>query len=89
MYVCIPLMLIPEIIIFCCPAGRQFPSNMILLFIFTIAEAYIVSFATSVVANERGGAIVVTAACMVLCNFLYKIYSYCCVFNDLCNPDTE
>lgn len=38
------------ITIFCCPAGRKHPVNIILLLIFTLLEAYIVSYITSIVA---------------------------------------
>ena len=69
MYVCLALMLVTEIAIFCCAPGRKFPYSMILLLIFTLSEAYMVSFITSIVANIEGGAIVVVAACMTLGNF--------------------
>ena len=36
MWVCVGLLLTTEIIIFCCPAGRQHPINLIMLLIFTI-----------------------------------------------------
>lgn len=66
MWVCLGLMLITEITIFCCQAGRIFPANFILLLVFTLSEAYMVSFITSIVADVEGGAIVVVAACMTL-----------------------
>lgn len=59
-------MIIAEIAIFCCPAGRQFPINMICLFVFTFGEAYMVSYICSIVAQDQGTAIVVVAACMTL-----------------------
>ena len=78
MYVCFAILLVTEIVIFCCPAGRQHPTNLILLLVFTLGEAYIVSFITSVVAYAQGGAIVIIAACMTLCNVLiYKQLLLC------------
>jgi len=78
MYVCLGLMIVTEIPIFCCQAGRIFPYNMVLLLVFTIAEAYVVSCITSIVADVRGGAIVVVAACMTLGRFLsIRSYRYC------------
>ena len=68
MWVCLGLMIVTEIPILCCQAGRVFPKNMIFLLIFTLAEAYFLSCITSIVANVRGGAIVVIAACMTLGN---------------------
>jgi hypothetical protein len=59
-------MIVVEIPIFCCQVGRVFPTNMILLLIFTLTEAYVVSCITSIVADVKGGAIVVVAASMTL-----------------------
>lgn len=67
MYVSIAFMIVTEVLILCCPTGRQYPANLILLLVFTMAESYLVSFTTSVVAHAEGGAIVVIAACMTLC----------------------
>lgn len=76
MWVSLGLMIASEIAIFCCQAGRQYPFNMLLLLVFTLAEAYMVSFITSIVAHVQGGAIVIVAACMTLCNCLIK-FSRC------------
>lgn len=71
MWVCLGLMIVTEITIFCCSPGRVFPANFILLLVFTLSEAYMVSFMTSIVADIKGGAIVIVAACMTLgTNFL-------------------
>jgi len=62
--------LIVEIVIFCCPAGRQHPKNIMLLTIFTLCEAYMISFITSLTAYNNGGAqIVIIAAIMTLGNY--------------------
>jgi FtsH-binding integral membrane protein len=42
--------------------------NMICLFVFTLGEAYMVSFICSIVAQDQGTAIVVVAAFMTLGN---------------------
>lgn len=72
MWVCLGIMLVTEITIFCCQAGRVFPTNLILLLVFTLSEGYMVSFITSIVADIEGGAIVVVAACMTLGNYFLK-----------------
>ena len=68
MWVCFGLLLVTEITILCCPAGRKHPINLILLLIFTLAESYMVSFICSIVAEENGSQVVVVAACMTLGN---------------------
>ena len=61
------IMLVVEIVIFCCPAGRRYPVNIIMLLIFTLCEAYMVSFICSIVAYQNGSAFtVVVAAVMTL-----------------------
>ena len=66
MWVCVGLLLTTEIIIFCCPAGRKHPINLIMLLIFTLCESYIVSYICAIVAEESGNQVVVVAACMTL-----------------------
>ena len=66
MWTCVGLLLTTEIIIFCCPAGRQHPINLIMLLIFTLCESYIVSYICAIVANENGSQVVVVAAVMTL-----------------------
>ena len=55
-----------EIYMFCCNGGRTHPSDMILLSIFTLAEAYIVSFISSITGAQSGNQIVLMAAALTL-----------------------
>ncbi len=66
MYVSIGLMLVTEIMIFCFEAGRKHPYNLIALGVFTLAQAYLVSFIAAIVADNNGGAVVVMAGIMTL-----------------------
>ena len=68
MWTLLGIILIVEIVIFCCPAGRKHPINLILLLIFTLGESYIVSYICAIVtyANQDNGMIVIAAACMTL-----------------------
>lgn len=60
-------MIIVEIFIFCSPIGRRSPFNLICLFIFTVCEAWVVSYSTSYVIYVQGDPItVVIAASMTL-----------------------
>ena len=69
MWVCLAFLIVTEIPILCCQIGRLFPYNMVLLLIFTLSEAYMVSFITSLYADVKGGPVVVVAACMTLSTF--------------------
>lgn len=71
MYVAIGLMIVTEITILCCKAGRKHPYNLIALGLFTLAEAYLISFISAVVADANGGAVVLMAVCMTLGNFSF------------------
>lgn len=51
MWVLFALLIVTEIVMFCVPAGRKAPINMILLLIFTLGEAYCVSYLTAFVAH--------------------------------------
>ena len=78
-YVAVVLALIIEIYIFCCEGGRKFPQNMVLTFLFTLCEGYIVSFVASITGKTSGNGVVFMAAFMTLmiavaCTF-YAIYS--------------
>lgn len=73
MYVAIGLMIVTEITIFCCKAGRKHPHNLIALAIFTLSEAYLVSFISALVADANGGAVVVMAVCMTMSNIIFEI----------------
>lgn len=66
MWMCFGLMIVSEIAIFCVPAGRRAPFNLILLLVFTLCEAYMVSSICSMVANQSGPQVVVVAAVMTL-----------------------
>lgn len=55
-----------EIYILCCEQGRTYPTNMILLAIFTLCEAYFVSFICGLTAVTSGKQTVVIAALMTL-----------------------
>lgn len=57
-------MIVTEIYILCCNQGREYPTNMILLAIFTICEAYSVSYICGVTAGTDGKQTVVIAAVM-------------------------
>ena len=50
MWVCFGFMIVTEIIIFCCPAGRKHPINIIMLLIFTLCESYTISYICAIVA---------------------------------------
>lgn len=65
-WVCFTLMILTEVGIFCVPAGRRPPVNMILLFLFTLCESYFVSYICAIVAYENGAQVVVVAAVMTL-----------------------
>ena len=58
-----------EIAILCVPAGRQFPLNLVLLLVFTLCQSYTVSYICSIVAEENGSMVVVTAAAMTVGTF--------------------
>lgn len=64
------LIFVVEIAILCVPAAHKFPINMILLLIFTLGYAYIISYACSIVAQESGSQVVVVAAVMTLSTYL-------------------
>lgn len=66
MWVCISLLIVSEIAILCFKPGRRAPWNYLLLLVFTLCEAYMVSFICSVVGQESGKAIVLMAAIMTL-----------------------
>lgn len=68
MWLCFALMIVSEIVIFCVPAGRKAPFNLIFLLVFTLCEAYMISFICSMVADESGPQVVVVAAVMTLGN---------------------
>jgi len=51
-FVAIGLTFFIEIYIFCCDGGRTYPSNMVLLGLFTICEGYIVSFIASATGQQ-------------------------------------
>lgn len=71
-------MIIVEIFIFCSPIGRRHPFNLICLLIFTLCEAWVVSYSTSYVIYVYDDATtVVVAACMTLGSSKY-IYSHRC-----------
>lgn len=70
MWVLFVLMIVVEIVIFCCPAGRRYPINMIALLIFTLCEAYLVSYICSLTAYSGNGAMVIVAAVMTLGNYI-------------------
>lgn len=61
---------------------------MLLLLMFTLCEAYMVSFITSYFAEYRGGAIVIVAACMTL-GIRFFIISHCCRIDPLCHVHQE
>lgn len=51
---------------FCCEGGRAHPSDVICVSCFTLAEAYIVSFISSITGRESGNSIVLIAAMLTL-----------------------
>jgi FtsH-binding integral membrane protein len=57
---------VTQIWIFCCRGGKTYPLNVILTSIFTLCEAYIVSFLCSATGMQSGNAIVFEAAFMTL-----------------------
>lgn len=65
-YTAIGVMLVSEIAIICCKVGRKPPTNYILLFLFTMSEAYLVSIICAEVSEESGKAVVLMAAIMTL-----------------------
>ena len=72
MYASIGLMITTEIAIFCCSVGRKHPYNLIALALFTLGEAYMVSFISALVADANGGAVVVMAVCMTTSKIYLK-----------------
>lgn len=49
-------MIVSEVYILCCEQGREYPTNMVLLGVFTLCESYFVSYicgVTSVVAGKQ------------------------------------
>ncbi len=79
LWVCMGLTIGIEIYIFCCNGGRTFPSNMVLLGIFTFCEGYIVSFISSVTGYQQGNSLVLLAAFLTMGNFSSLLHSrrYC------------
>ncbi len=63
MWVALTLMIVSEIAILCCKVGRAPPYNYICLLVFTLCEAYMVSF---ICASVNDPAIVLMAAIMTL-----------------------
>jgi len=72
-----------EIYIFCCNGGRTFPSNMVLLGIFTFCEGYIVSFISSATGHQSGNGTVLLAAGLTMGNFKNN-FSCCNCMYSLC-----
>jgi hypothetical protein len=66
LWVCVGMTIGIEIYIFCCDGGRTFPSNMVLLGIFTFCEGYIVSFISSATGYKEGNSVVMLAAFLTL-----------------------
>ena len=52
MYILMVVMIVSEIAIFCCKAGRRPPTNYILLLLFTLSESYMVSFICAAVSEQ-------------------------------------
>jgi hypothetical protein len=57
-----------QIYMFCCNGGQTSPSNYICISVFTLAEAYIVSFVSSVTGKESGNSVVLLAGIYTLSN---------------------
>lgn len=53
-YVALIGAIVIEIYVFCCQGGRTFPGNLITTCLFTLCEAYIVSFICSVTGETSG-----------------------------------
>lgn len=68
-----------EIYIFCCNGARTYPSNMILLALFTFCEGYIVSFIASATGYQSGNGTVLLAAGLTMGTFwsYHLSRSYC------------
>lgn len=71
MYVAIAMMIMTQIVIFCSKAGRKHPYNLVALGVFTLAEAYLVSFISALVADANGGAVVLMAVLMTTSKNLF------------------
>ena len=70
-------LVISEIYILCCEKGRYYPTNMILLAIFTFCEAYLVSYICGVTAVTAGKQTVLIAAGMtVVIVLVCTIYAF-------------
>lgn len=65
-YVSIVVCLVVEIYMFCCQGGRTFPENFICLGLFTLAEAYVVSFICSATGMQSGNQVVLLAGVYTL-----------------------
>jgi FtsH-binding integral membrane protein len=65
-YVSIVVCLVIEIYMFCCQGGRTFPENFICLGLFTLAEAYVVSFMCSETGMQSGNHVVLLAGVYTL-----------------------
>lgn len=66
LYIAIVAAIVVEIYMFCCEGGRTYPSNYVCLTIFTLAEAYVVSFISSVTGYESGNGVVLLAGVYTL-----------------------
>lgn len=51
--------------IFCCPAGRRHPINLIMLLIFTLSESYSISYLCSYVSYYNNSSQVVVVAAVM------------------------
>ena len=65
-YVALVGTIVIEVYMFCCEGGRTSPSNYICLSIFTLCEAYIVSFISSITGKESGNSVVLLAGIYTL-----------------------
>jgi len=65
-YLCLFICIGVEIYMFCCHGGRASPQNYICLGLFTLAEAYIVSFVSSITGKESGNSVVLLAGIYTL-----------------------
>jgi hypothetical protein len=86
----IGFMIVTEITILCCKVGRSPPYNYLLLLIFTLSEAYMVSFICAIVSDQEsdqyggGRPVVLMAAIMTLGMNRFKC-RYCIGSDWLCH----
>lgn len=65
-YMALIVAVVVEIYMFCCNGGRTSPSNWVCIGLFTLCEAYVISFVSSLTGKESGNGVVLLAGVYTL-----------------------